>query len=129
MKSCAFASAPLFVIMVLMCEIMKILGFKAATRAGLSFAKDDIRVPATKPKILDETQKEIDYYWKRLLAGGGRESACGWLKDKYGVSWQVDPPILMKLIQSKDPAKAKRVMEAMMKMVKIEIAKIEEAAR
>ncbi len=76
-----------------------------------------------------ETQKEIDDYWERLLAGGGKESACGWLKDKYGVSWQVDPPILLELIKSKDPAKAKRVMEAMMKMVKIDIAKIEQAAK
>jgi predicted 3-demethylubiquinone-9 3-methyltransferase (glyoxalase superfamily) len=76
-----------------------------------------------------ETQKEIDYYWERLLAGGGRESACGWLKDKYGVSWQVDPPILLKLIKSKDQAKAKRVMEAMMKMVKIDIAKLQAAAK
>jgi predicted 3-demethylubiquinone-9 3-methyltransferase (glyoxalase superfamily) len=79
--------------------------------------------------ILCETQKEIDYYWERLLAGGGKESACGWLKDKYGVSWQVDPPILLELIKSKDQAKAKRVMEAMMKMVKIDIAKIEQAAK
>jgi predicted 3-demethylubiquinone-9 3-methyltransferase (glyoxalase superfamily) len=76
-----------------------------------------------------DTQKEIDYYWKRLLAGGGKESACGWLKDKYGVSWQIDPPVLLKLIKSRDPAKAKRVMEAMMKMVKIDIAKIEAAAK
>ena len=76
-----------------------------------------------------ETQEEIDYYWERLLAGGGKESACGWLKDKYGVSWQIDPPILLKLIKSKDQAKAKRVMEAMMKMVKIDIATLERAAK
>ena len=76
-----------------------------------------------------ETQKEIDYYWARLLEGGGKESACGWLKDKFGVSWQIDPPILLKLIKSKDQAKAKRVMEAMMKMVKIDIAALEAAAK
>jgi predicted 3-demethylubiquinone-9 3-methyltransferase (glyoxalase superfamily) len=76
-----------------------------------------------------ETQDEVDSYWNALTEDGGEEGPCGWLKDKYGVSWQIDPPILLKLIKSKDPAKAKRVMEAMMKMVKIDIATIERAAK
>jgi predicted 3-demethylubiquinone-9 3-methyltransferase (glyoxalase superfamily) len=75
-----------------------------------------------------ETQEETDDYWKKLLAGGGTEVACGWLKDKYGVSWQVTPVVLIKLLEDKDKAKAERVMQAMMKMVKIDIAGIKKAA-
>jgi predicted 3-demethylubiquinone-9 3-methyltransferase (glyoxalase superfamily) len=74
-------------------------------------------------------QKEIDYYWKELLAGGGEESMCGWLKDKYGLSWQVTPPILPKMLTDKDPKKAKRAMDAMMKMRKLDIRKLKEAYR
>jgi len=74
-----------------------------------------------------ETQEEVDYFWEKLLEGG-KESQCGWLKDKYGLSWQVTPTILPKLLQDKDPAKANRVMLAMMKMIKIDIATIERAA-
>jgi predicted 3-demethylubiquinone-9 3-methyltransferase (glyoxalase superfamily) len=72
-------------------------------------------------------QKEVDYYWDKLLAGGGKESACGWLKDKYGLSWQVTPTILMKMIADKDRKKAKRAFEAMMKMVKLDIKTLKEA--
>ena len=72
-------------------------------------------------------QKEVDYYWEKLLAGGGKESACGWLKDKYGLSWQVTPTILMKMIADKNRKKAKRVMDAMMQMVKLDIRKLKEA--
>jgi predicted 3-demethylubiquinone-9 3-methyltransferase (glyoxalase superfamily) len=76
-----------------------------------------------------ENQKEINYYWKKLTSGGGEESMCGWLKDKYGVSWQVVPPVLIKLLQDKDPAKQARVMKALHKMRKIDIAALEKAAK
>jgi predicted 3-demethylubiquinone-9 3-methyltransferase (glyoxalase superfamily) len=72
-------------------------------------------------------QKEVDYYWKKLLAGGGKESACGWLKDKYGLSWQVTPTILLEMIADKNRKKAKRAMDAMMQMVKLDIKKLKEA--
>jgi predicted 3-demethylubiquinone-9 3-methyltransferase (glyoxalase superfamily) len=65
-----------------------------------------------------ETQEEIDEKWEKLSAGG-QKSRCGWLKDKFGLSWQIVPPILGKLLGDKDPAKSKRVMDAMMKMDKI----------
>ncbi len=70
----------------------------------------------------------MDYYWNKLTGDGGEESMCGWLKDKYGVSWQIIPKMLMQLLQDKDRAKAGRVMQAMMKMRKIDVAKLEEAA-
>ena len=73
-----------------------------------------------------ETQAEVDHYWEKLGAGG-QEVACGWLKDKYGLSWQVTPVILVQYLRDKDPAKSRRVMEAMMKMVKLDIAAIEKA--
>ncbi len=74
-----------------------------------------------------ETQKEVDELWSRLSAGGA-ESQCGWLKDKYGLSWQVVPTALNRLLQDPDPRKAKRVMEAMLQMKKIDIAGLEQAA-
>jgi len=74
-----------------------------------------------------DSQEEIDYYWDNLLQGG-TPSQCGWLKDKFGLSWQVVPTILPKLFQSKDPEKSKRVMQAMMKMVKFDIKTLEDAA-
>jgi predicted 3-demethylubiquinone-9 3-methyltransferase (glyoxalase superfamily) len=72
-------------------------------------------------------QKEVDYYWEKLLAGGGKESACGWLKDKYGLSWQVTPTILLEMISDKDRKKAQRAFSAMLQMGKIDIGKLEEA--
>jgi len=74
-----------------------------------------------------ETQEEIDYYWNNLLKGG-TPSQCGWLKDQFGLSWQIVPTALSKLVSSKDPEKSKRVIQAMMKMVKMDIRKLEEAA-
>lgn len=74
-----------------------------------------------------ETQQEIDYYWERLLAGGGKPVACGWLKDRFGVSWQVMPEGMMQFYA--DPKTAPRVMQAMMKMVKLDMAKLKEAAQ
>ena len=73
-----------------------------------------------------ETQEEIDEMWEKLSEGGAK-SQCGWLKDKFGLSWQIVPPILGELLQDKDPEKSKRVMAAMMKMTKIEIATLKQA--
>lgn len=73
-----------------------------------------------------ETQEEIDYYWN-TLSEGGETSRCGWLKDKFGLWWQVEPSILGDLMADKDPEKAKRVMEAMLKMDKIDIEPIKRA--
>ena len=72
-------------------------------------------------------QKEVDYYWEKLLAGGGQESACGWLKDKYGLSWQVTPTVLLEMISDKDRKKAQRAFDAMLQMGKIDIKKLKEA--
>ncbi len=76
-----------------------------------------------------ETQQEVDHYWSRLTADGGKEVQCGWLKDKYGVSWQIVPTILGKLLGDPDRAKANRVMQAMLKMTKLDIPALEVAAR
>ena len=73
-----------------------------------------------------DTQEEVDYYWNKLC-DGGEESQCGWLKDKYGLSWQIIPSILGKLMGDPDPAKSQRVMNAMLQMKKIDIAKLKEA--
>ena len=73
------------------------------------------------------SQADVDHYWEKLMAGGGAPIACGWLKDKYGFHWQVTPTILLKYLRDKDKAKAQRVMQAMMKMVKLDIAAIEKA--
>ena len=70
-------------------------------------------------------QKEVDYYWEKLLSGGGEESMCGWLKDKYGLSWQVTPDALLELMRG---PKAAKVMEAFMKMRKFDIAALKRAA-
>lgn len=73
-----------------------------------------------------ESQQEVDEFWEKL-SEGGEKSRCGWLKDKYGLSWQVVPTVLPQLLQSKDPEKSKRVMQAMMQMDKIDIAALEQA--
>ncbi|MGA0605517.1 VOC family protein [Phenylobacterium sp. VNQ135] len=75
-----------------------------------------------------QDQAEVDRYWEALLAGGGRESQCGWLTDRYGLSWQVVPRRLLELTTGPDRDAANRVFAAMMHMVKIDIAKLEEAA-
>jgi predicted 3-demethylubiquinone-9 3-methyltransferase (glyoxalase superfamily) len=74
------------------------------------------------------TQREIDYYWRKLTSGGGKPSACGWLKDKYGVSWQITPTFLIDLVTGKDRAKAARAFQTMLQMGKIDLAKIKRAA-
>jgi predicted 3-demethylubiquinone-9 3-methyltransferase (glyoxalase superfamily) len=77
--------------------------------------------------ILCEGQAEVDRLWDALTAGGGQPIQCSWLKDKFGVAWQVVPEALLRLLHDKDAVKAKRVMEAMMQMVKIDVAKLQAA--
>jgi len=74
-----------------------------------------------------ETQQEVDDLWTKLTAGGGAPSQCGWLKDKFGLSWQIIPTTLGRLMNDPDPVKAQRVMGAMMQMTKIEIAGLQKA--
>ena len=78
--------------------------------------------------ITCETQEEVDHYWNRLLEGGGEESMCGWLTDRYGISWQVNPTVLAKLIADPDPERSERARQAMFRMRKIDIAELEAAA-
>jgi predicted 3-demethylubiquinone-9 3-methyltransferase (glyoxalase superfamily) len=73
------------------------------------------------------TQREVDYYWRKLTAGG-KPVQCGWLQDRFGVSWQIVPDALIELLGSKDSAKAARVTQAMMKMIKLDIRKLRRAA-
>jgi len=75
-----------------------------------------------------KTQAEVNRFWKKLSAGG-QEVQCGWLKDKYGLSWQIVPTVLGGLLSNKDAAKSQRVMEAMLKMVKLDIKKLKQAAK
>jgi predicted 3-demethylubiquinone-9 3-methyltransferase (glyoxalase superfamily) len=74
-----------------------------------------------------EIQEEVDYFWNALIAGGGEESKCGWLKDKFGLSWQVVPKALGRYLSDPDRKKAYRAMQAMMKMNRIVIADVEKA--
>ncbi|MQA24611.1 MAG: VOC family protein [Micromonosporaceae bacterium] len=72
-------------------------------------------------------QGEVDHYWSKLTEGGGEESVCGWVKDRYGVSWQVIPDVLDDMISDPDQEKAKRAMEAMLKMGKLDVAALQKA--
>ena len=74
-----------------------------------------------------DTQEEVDYYWAKLLTDGGRESKCGWLKDKFGLSWQIVPAILGELMSDPDPKKTGRVIQAMLKMIKLDIKVLKQA--
>jgi predicted 3-demethylubiquinone-9 3-methyltransferase (glyoxalase superfamily) len=76
-----------------------------------------------------ETQDEVDYFWGKLIEGGGAPSQCGWLKDKFGLSWQIVPAALPRLLSNPDRDKANRVMQAMLQMQKIDVAKLEAAAK
>ena len=80
-------------------------------------------------QIATEDQAETDRYWNAIIGNGGKESACGWCKDKWGLSWQITPIALTKAITDPDPAAAKRAFDAMMTMTKIDIATIEAARR
>jgi predicted 3-demethylubiquinone-9 3-methyltransferase (glyoxalase superfamily) len=83
--------------------------------------------PAVSLFVSCEGQKEVDRIWDALLAGGGRPDHCGWLQDKFGLSWQVIPTALPRLISDPDPAKSKRAVEAMLTMQKIDVAGLERA--
>ncbi len=74
-----------------------------------------------------ESQEEVDELWKKLTAGGGAPSQCGWLKDKFGLSWQIIPSILLKMLADKDAEKSRRVMQAMFGMTKIDIDRLKQA--
>jgi len=74
-----------------------------------------------------ETQEEVDYFWEKLTADGGQEVECGWLKDKFGVSWQVVPTVLIEMLHDKDSEKSERVMKAMLQMQKFDIKKLNAA--
>ena len=74
-----------------------------------------------------EDQAEVDEYWTKLTAGGGEPGPCGWLTDRFGVSWQIVPRALTEMLGDEDPAKAGRVMQAMLKMSKIDVAQLEQA--
>jgi predicted 3-demethylubiquinone-9 3-methyltransferase (glyoxalase superfamily) len=95
-----------------------------ALNAGSAFKFNE----AISLMVACNTQEEIDEFWKKLTAGGGREVECGWLKDKYGLAWQIVPAILSELISSGDQAKTNRVMAAVMKMKKLDIETMKQAA-
>ena len=74
-----------------------------------------------------ETQEEVDYFWEKLTTNGGEESACGWVKDKFGLSWQVTPIVLIDMLNDSDQEKSERVMQAMLQMKKIDIKALKDA--
>jgi predicted 3-demethylubiquinone-9 3-methyltransferase (glyoxalase superfamily) len=79
-------------------------------------------------QVYCETQEEVDYYWEKLSEGGDEKAQqCGWLKDKYGVSWQIVPTILIKMLKDKDSEKSQRVMKAMLQMHKLDISTLKKA--
>ncbi len=94
---------------------------------GLNGGPEYKFTPAISFQIACKDQREVDYFWEKLSSGGGEKGPCGWLTDKFGVSWQVVPTALPKLMGDKDPEKAQRVFEAMLQMKKIDIAKLERA--
>ena len=94
-----------------------------ALNGGPQFTFDE----AVSFQVMCETQAEVDYYWSKLTADGGAESQCGWLKDKFKLSWQVVPSIVPKLMTSGNAEGAKRVMNAYLKMKKVDIAAIQRA--
>ena len=91
---------------------------------GPNFTPDE----AVSFMVLTENQEETDRYWNAITQNGGAESACGWCKDRWGFSWQITPRVLLEAVNDPDKAAAKRAMEAMMTMKKIDIATIERAA-
>lgn len=102
-------------------EGMEFMAIDAGEHPGFTFT-DGISL-----FISCEDQAEVDYYWDALLANGGETQACGWLKDQFGVRWQVIPKRLMELMGDPDPIKSGKVMQAMMNMIKIDVAELETA--
>jgi predicted 3-demethylubiquinone-9 3-methyltransferase (glyoxalase superfamily) len=102
------------------------------TIAGLSYqalngGPHDQFNDAISLSVTCKDQAEVDRLWNALTADGGRPVQCGWLKDRFGVSWQIVPEALLRMMKDKDPAKSKRVMEAMVQMVKLDVRKLERA--
>jgi predicted 3-demethylubiquinone-9 3-methyltransferase (glyoxalase superfamily) len=83
--------------------------------------------PAVSFVVNCETQQEVDQYWEKLTAGGGSPEPCGWLKDKYGLSWQIVPTALPQMLKDTDVQRSKRVMQALMQMKKIDVARLKQA--
>ena len=79
--------------------------------------------------VMCKDQEELDRYWNALLAGDGKPQACGWINDRYGVRWQIVPAVLDEMMADKDAARSKRVTDAMLKMIKLDIAALEKAYR
>jgi predicted 3-demethylubiquinone-9 3-methyltransferase (glyoxalase superfamily) len=96
---------------------------------GLNGGPEFMHNEAFSFQVATVDQAETDRYWNAIVGNGGQESACGWCKDKWGVSWQITPIALMKAIGNSDPAAAKRAFDAMMEMQKIDIAAIEAAVQ
>jgi len=94
---------------------------------GLNAGPHHKFTPAVSFFIEVETQAEIDNYWNKLLSDGGRPDQCGWLQDKFGLSWQVIPKALPQLLSDPDQARAKRALDAMLKMSKIDLAEMQRA--
>jgi len=92
-----------------------------ALNGGPQFKFDE----AVSFQVACDSQAEIDYYWDTLTKDGGQESDCGWLKDKFGLSWQVFPAVVLKMLMDSDRAKSARVMNAFMEMKKFDLATIE----
>jgi predicted 3-demethylubiquinone-9 3-methyltransferase (glyoxalase superfamily) len=125
----------------LYCEIVPGAKLTSTTPMSASFEIDDQRyiafnggphytlTPAVSLMIQVDTQAEIDALWSKFITTGGTESRCGWLVDKFGLSWQIIPKKLLSLIGDKDPAKAQRASQAMLQMQKIDLAAIEAAHR
>jgi predicted 3-demethylubiquinone-9 3-methyltransferase (glyoxalase superfamily) len=107
-----------------MTATIEILGM---TMTALNWGQEAKYTESISFAIEPETQEEVDHFWNALIAGGGEEGPCGWLKDKYGVSWQVAPETLLRYINDPEPKKSSAVMQAMMKMKKIIIKDIETA--
>jgi predicted 3-demethylubiquinone-9 3-methyltransferase (glyoxalase superfamily) len=95
-----------------------------ALNGGPEFTFDE----AVSLQVLCQDQAEVDHYWNALTADGGEESQCGWLKDRFGFSWQIVPIRLMELLRDPDPERSGRAMQAMLRMQKIVIADLEAAA-
>lgn len=94
---------------------------------GLNGGPEYKFTPAISLLVECETQQEVDVLWNKLLTGGGSPVQCGWLTDKFGLSWQVVPTLLFNLLRDKDPEKANRVFKAMLQMIKIDSAALQQA--
>lgn len=95
---------------------------------AMSTARHEPFTDAISMVVLCQDQAELDRYWSGLLADGGREQACGWLVDRFGLRWQIIPAMLEEAMGGSDPARSNRVLEALWKMVKIDIATLQKAA-